>query len=199
MTTGNLNSSTPGDQILNTATSDTGYDFLYWQCRIRQYSMRQGDGRPTPGMCPAVTLENGVDLGQIVTLMNKSSPEHITAQFKHMVKKTQDPIERWENAIRHLSERYYQDPKSFSDRLTALFGPDSLVCKKLLEATRCTLTFEHNRQRFCIPCEVVNLEENDPEFQATLWHNSMFNPSIPGNIRILAFIPRWSEAESESI
>ena len=30
--------------------------FLGWQCRIRQHVMRDGGGRPSPGMCPTVGL-----------------------------------------------------------------------------------------------------------------------------------------------
>lgn len=184
---------------MNTIQTDPSYDFLYWQCRIRQQSVRQGDGRPTPGMCPNITIDNGMQLGQIVTLITKQSSEHITAQFQHMVKKTQDPIERWEGAIRLLSSTYYQDPKGFSDKITALFGPDSVVCAKLIEAGKCILKFEQNNQRFSITCAVVDLQSDDSFYQATFWHNSLFNPSMPGNVNILAFIPDWSESQAETI
>ncbi len=48
-----------------------------------------------------------------------------------------------------------------------------------------------------IPCAVHDLEENDPAWQATFWHNTMFNPNIPGGIRILAFTPDWAAAEAD--
>ena len=184
---------------MNTIQTDPSYDFLYWQCRIRQQSVRLGDGRPTPGMCPNITIDNGMQLGQIVTLITKQSSETITAQFQHMVKKTQDPIERWESAIRLLSSTYYQDPKGFSDKITALFGPDSVVCEKLIEAGRCILNFEQNNQRFSIPCAVVDLQSDDSFYQATFWHNSLFNPSMPGNVKVLAFVPEWSGSQAETI
>jgi hypothetical protein len=184
---------------LNTEQSVTSYDFLYWQCRIRQQSVRQGDGRPTQGMCPDVMVDNDDQLGQIILLISKASPENITAQFKHMVKKTQDPTERWEGAIRLFSEMYYQDPKDFSDEMTALFGPGAEVCAKLIKSGKCILNFEQNNQRFSIPCKVIDLPSEHPRYQFTFWHNSLFNPSIPGDSNILAFIPEWSEARSKKL
>ena len=182
---------------LNTKQSNAKYDFLYWQCRIRQHSARQDDGRPTAGMCPEVIVDDDTSLGQIVTLIIKQSPEHSTDQFRHMVKKTQDPAERWEGAKRVLSSLYYQDPKEFSDGLTALFGPGSKICAKLIESANCILVFEQNNQRFRVPCKVVDLPADTPNYQATFWHNSLFNPNIPGDIKILAFFPNWSETRAE--
>lgn len=184
---------------MNTHESISAYDFLFWQCRIRQQSVRQSDGRPTSGMCPVVSLKNGTQLGQIITLITKQIPENITAQFQHMIKKTQDPTERWESAVTLLSSAYYQDAKEFSENLTALFGRDSDTCKKLIEAAQCTLDFEQNNQRFRLPCSIVDLQSDDPFYQFTFWHNSLFNPAMPGDVHVLAFTPDWSEATSEKL
>jgi len=184
---------------LGTEQSVTSYDFLYWQCRIRQQSVRQGNGRPTQGMCPDIIIDNDEQLGQIILLISKASPKNITAQFRHMVKKTQDPTERWESAIRLFSEMYYQDPKDFSDEMTALFGSGSTTCAKLIASGKCILNFEQNKQRFRIPCKVIDLPSEHPRYQFTFWHNSLFNPSIPGDNNILLFIPDWSEAQSEKL
>lgn len=184
---------------MGTEQSVTSYDFLYWQCRIRQQSVRQGNGRPTQGMCPDIIIDNDEQLGQIILLISKASPKNITAQFRHMVKKTQDPTERWESAIRLFSEMYYQDPKDFSDEMTALFGSGSTTCAKLIASGKCILNFEQNKQRFRIPCKVIDLPSEHPRYQFTFWHNSLFNPSIPGDNNILLFIPDWSEAQSEKL
>lgn len=185
--------------VLNTIQTDPKYDFLYWQCRIRQQSVREGNGRPTQGMIPNIIVDNDTRLGQIITLITKESPENNTSQFMHMVKKTQDPTERLEGAIRLLSEMYYQDPKDFSDEITALFGPGSETCEKLRTSEKCVLNFEQNNQRFLIPCKVIDLPSEHPRYQVTFWHNSLFNPSMPGDINILAFIPDWSETQSEKM
>lgn len=184
---------------MSTEQTVTSYDFLYWQCRIRQQSVRQGDGRPTQGMCPKVSINSDKQLGQITLLISKASPENITAQFKHMVKKTQDPTERWEGAIRLFSEMYYQDPKDFSDEMTALFSPGSETCAKLIASEQCVLNFEQNNQRFRVPCKVINLPSEHPRYQFTFWHNSLFNSFIPGESHILLFVPDWSGAQSEKI
>ena len=36
--------------------------FIGWQCRVRQYVMRNGEGRPSPGMRPDVILEDGKEV-----------------------------------------------------------------------------------------------------------------------------------------
>jgi hypothetical protein len=48
-----------------------------------------------------------------------------------------------------------------------------------------------------LPCGVRSLTENDPAFQATFWHNAMFNPHLPAGVKILAFQPDWSRAEAD--
>ena len=69
--------------------------FLGWQCRLRQLAMRQAEGRPTNGMRPEDTVgDDPKPLGQITVLVLKAEPEEITAQFRHMVQKTNDPAER---------------------------------------------------------------------------------------------------------
>ncbi len=98
--------------------------FLGWQCRLRQMAVRQAGGRPTSGMRPEVRLA-GADtpLGSITTLIVRKEPREATAQFRHMVRKTQDPAERYDAALESLAAAYYQRPQEFSDELTALFGP----------------------------------------------------------------------------
>ncbi len=43
--------------------------FLGWQCRVREYAMRNDEGRPTPGMCPTVFLESGEQVASALTLL----------------------------------------------------------------------------------------------------------------------------------
>ncbi len=168
--------------------------FLGWQCRLRQYSVRQGDGRPTPGMCPRVSIGDDESLGNIITLIVKKDPGNSTAQFQHMVKRTHDPLERWEGAIRYFSATYYQKPDEFSDHITALFAPNSELVERLLGSGYCLLHYEQNRQIFTLPCSLRDLSRDHPEYQATYWHNSLFNPNIPADARVLCFIPDWREA-----
>ncbi len=41
------------------------------------------------------------------------------------------------------------------------------------------------------------LLKGEPAFQATYWHNALFNPALPGGLRVLAFQPDWARAEAE--
>lgn len=170
--------------------------FLGWQCRIRQHAVRQAGGRPSSAMCPAVSV-GAEPLARIIVVMNKAEPEEITAEFRHIVRRTHDPRDRYNAAIRLLSAYYYQKAFTFSDELTAVFGLDSALARKLLSARRCELEFEQYNQRWRLPSRVSRLQEEDPAYQATYWHNCLFNPAFPGAVQILAFTPDWRAAEAD--
>ena len=172
--------------------------FLGWQCRLRQMAVRQAGGRPTSGMRPEVRLaEADTPLGAITTLIVRREPREATAQFRHLVRKTQDPAERYDAALETLAAAYYQRPREFSDELTALFGPAPGLADQLLAAGRCVLDFAQYSQRYRLPCAARNLAEAEPAFQATYWHNALFNPALPGGVRVLGFQPDWARAEAE--
>ncbi|MCH7795483.1 MAG: hypothetical protein IH900_10150 [Proteobacteria bacterium] len=172
--------------------------FLGWQCRLRQMAVRQAGGRPTSGMRPEVRLaEADKPLGAITTLIVRREPREATAQFRHLVRKTQDPAERYDAALETLAAAYYQRPREFSDELTALFGPAPGLADQLLAAGRCVLDFAQYSQRYRLPCAARNLGEDEPAFQATYWHNALFNPALPGGVRVLGFQPDWARAEAE--
>ena len=172
--------------------------FLGWQCRLRQLAVREAGGRPSSGMRPEVRLSAaGPPLGAITTLILRREPAEATAQFRHMVRKTQDPAERYASALEMLAAAYYQRPREFSDQLTALFGPGSEIAEPLLAAGHCLLAFEQYSQSYTLPCSVRALAEDDPAYQATYWHNALFNPALPGGVRVLGFQPDWALAEAE--
>ncbi len=172
--------------------------FLGWQCRLRQLAVREAGGRPTSGMRPELRL--GPDtppLGAITTLILRREPEEATAQFRFMARKTQDPAERYDAALKMLAAAYYQRPQEFSDQLTALFGPDSEIAARARAAGRCLLVFEQYSQGYTLPCTVRALAEDDPAFQGTYWHNALFNPALPGGVRVLGFQPDWGLAVAD--
>jgi hypothetical protein len=171
--------------------------FLGWQCRIRQYAVRQADGRPSAGMRPSVIVTGAGTLGSITVLIVKRDSTDITAEFRHMARKTHDPADRFASALKFLSAAYYQRGPEFSDQLTALFGSGSQMAHRLLSNGRCRLDFEQYRQRYSLPCTAHRLAESDPHYQATYWHNSLFNPSLPGEVEILGFRPDWARAEAD--
>lgn len=188
-----INENDPKVARLDPAGQAARRDFLGWQCRIRQLSVRQAGGRPTSGMRPSVFLApDEADLGQMVVLIRKKASREDTAQFQHLVKKTRDPAERHESALRFLAAAYFQRPDEFSDQMTALFGPRSEMAARLLEAGQCRLDFEQYAQRYRLLCRVGALAESDAAYQFTYWHNSLFNPAIPADVTIIGFRPDWS-------
>ncbi len=172
--------------------------FLGWQSRLRQMAVREAGGRPTSGMRPELRLgAEGPPLGAVTMLILRRDPTEATAQFRHMVRKTQDPAERYDAALKMLAAAYYQHPREFSDQLTALFDRDSVIAEQALAAGHCRLAFEQYNQRYTLPCALRALAEDDPAYQATYWHNALFNPALPGSVRVLGFQPDWALAAAD--
>ena len=173
--------------------------FLGWQCRLRQMSMRDHDGRPQPGMRPRILDDAGNELVDAATvLIVHEDPDESRDLFRHIVKRTHDPKERRDAAIKLLSSTHYQYPNAFSDHLTAAFSNKSSLVAQLAETGTCTLEFHQFGQGYTLPCRVTRLDQNDPFWQNTYWHNHMFNPDLPGDIAVLAFTPDWSSAVAET-
>ena len=170
--------------------------FLRWQCRIRQIAMRRDGGRPASGMTPVVRVSDE-PFARIVTVLSKRPEHSVTMELRHLARRTQDPAERRENALRLFAERHYQAATEFSDTLTASFAPDSQVASGLVEARECRLDFEQFGQRFRLHCAVRRLSEHNPLREATFWHNLLFNPRLPADCIILGFEPDWGRSEAE--
>ena len=172
--------------------------FLGWQCRIRQIAMRTHGGRPTSGMTPLVSPAEGNEpAARVVTVLCKRPEHSASMELRHLARRTHDPAERRESALKFLSERYYQSSREFSDILTASFPPDSGTAATLLEHRECRLKFEQFSQRFDLHCTVRRLSGNNPLREATFWHNLLFNPRLPADCVILGFEPDWARSEAD--
>ena len=185
--------------VFNMATNQVAlrHHFLGWQCRLRQHAARKDEGRPSPGMMPDAILEpEGVEFDGITVLIVPEKPRKSTAEFRNMVRRTQDPSERYEAALRYLAANHYQNPKAFSDRMTAMFAAGSSAVVRLLTAGQCSLVFAEKRQTYRLPCAVVQLEESEDAWQATYWHNCLFSPAQPAEVTVLSLEPNWSRAEA---
>ncbi|MEM7041554.1 MAG: hypothetical protein AAF543_01960 [Pseudomonadota bacterium] len=170
--------------------------FLGWQCRLRQLAVREGEARPTSGMRPSLSVA-GQEAGAITVVLVPSAPAISTREFRHIVRRTHDPRERYQAAIRYLQSSHFQDPSAFDDRLTALFAADAELPKLLSGRRDCILAFEQFSQRYRLPCQAERLDVDDEAFQATYWHNALFNPSLPASVDVLAFRADWSRAEAD--
>jgi len=181
--------------LTNAAAAALRDEFVGWQCRIRQLAARQAGGRPSAGMRPRVTSPEGAELAPgIVVLIVEADPTVSTTLFRYQYLKTQDPTERYDKMLEILQASYFQQPARFSDVMTALFGAPSALALRLLAHGRCVLEFEEYAQGYRIPCAIAALGAEHPRYQATYWHNRMFNPNLPGEVSILSFTPDWRHA-----
>lgn len=185
----------PDDKIVRMKSADDRLclAFFGWQCRLRQLAVREGEARPTAGMRPNLTVA-GQDAGEITVVIIPAEPEESTQEFRHIVRRTQDPRERYQAALRYLQSSHFQDPAHFDDRLTALFGVEAELPNLVSGRSDCVLAFEQFSQRYRLPCSAERLDVEDPAFQATYWHNALFNPSLPALVQVLSFKPNWSNA-----
>ncbi|WP_136659611.1 hypothetical protein [Nitratireductor sp. XY-223] len=172
--------------------------FLRWQCRVRQISMREMQGRPDAGIIAQATPD-GADrpLGDIITVFNRIPAYSRTPEFKHMFLKTHDPAQRRDKALQFFSETYFQKHREFSDILTATFMPASPGARQLVAASRCDLVFDAFGQRFTLDCRTRELGRGEPLYQATYWHNLLFNPNLNPDTTILAFAPQWDRCSAD--
>ena len=172
--------------------------FLRWQCRVRQMSMREQDGRPDDAIMPAVILPGEDEpMGHIITVMSKSPGYSVTAELVHMSAKTNDPAQRRENALRFLSAGYYQKGEEFSDILTATFPPGSPGAAQIHAAGECRLLFDAYAQKFDLHCKVWRLAQHNLLHQATIAHNKLFNSALPPGTEVLGFEPNWAASTSD--
>ena len=169
--------------------------FLRWQCRVRQQAVRDHGGRPQPGMCPNVLDREGAPIAEaVITLIHPRDPGAATDRFRHIARRTRDPAERRETVLRFLAADYFQDAAIFSDRLFALFGPGSALAADLGKLGACRLRFAQTNTSFDFACAVARLAPDDAFWQATYWHNYLFNPALGRDAEVLAFRPDWVNA-----
>lgn len=169
--------------------------FIGWQCRLRQQAMRNDGGRPSQGMMPRVlTDDETVLLEHMITLIVPRYPFESTTFFKHQVRKTHDRREVMEKGLTYLQSTHFQVSTGFRDELTAVFGPNSEAAEQLIAMPSCILEFSQFSQTFRLVCRARALSEDSGIYQATIWHNRLFNPQLPDGAMILGFQPDWDAA-----
>ena len=167
--------------------------FIGWQCRIRQYSVRKDEGRPSSGMCPVLEVK-GQTVGPINIQIVKTDNVDETHEFQFMIKKTQDPKDIYQNALKLLSEYYYQIPKEFDQELTAVYSLQSELADQVVQVGECDLRFDQGNQIYQLKCKTRFIPVEDALHQATYWHNHLFNPAMPGRIKVIGFTPDWEQS-----
>ena len=168
--------------------------FIAWQCRLRKQSVRELGGRPSEGMSAGVfSVSGGDEQSRMNFLVLRRDCEQRTDEFRHIVRKTPDPSEWVKNGLRILSELHYHETDQFDKQLTALFSVDSTLADALLEAGQCHLKFAEKSVDYGFDFKVESLTQENQFYQATYWHNRLFNPALPGQVRILGFTPQLDD------
>ncbi len=186
------------DSHMSTQADDLRKKFLAWQCLLRQRAMRVGGGKPTPGMRPNLLFaKDAHDSRPVTVLLLHADVATDAAEFRHMAVKTYDPADRYSAAVKFLSATYYQKSQEFSDEMTALFSAGGQLAKTLRARKSCILDFEQFGSRFTMECSVREIDKDSVLYQATYWHNKLFNPQLPPEITILGFKPQWDQAQFE--
>ena len=187
---------------LDSANQLLRINFLRWQCRVRQICVREREGKPDDAMLPALYL--GTEpiaerdlLGHIITVMSKTALYSKVPEMKYMVQRSHDPAKRRKEALTLLGETHYQKAEEFSDVLTSTFSPESEGAREIRKAGNCRLVFEAYSQRYELVCKVWRLSEHNPLWQATYWHNMLFNPALPPDTIILGFEPDWAKCSAD--
>ena len=172
-------------------TSEQYQRFIAWQCRLRKQCVRELGGKPSVGMSAGIySISGGDEQSRLSFLIVRKDSGARTDEFRHLVRKTPDSREWAKNGLQILSELHYHETDQFDNRLTALFGLDSTVADALLEAGQCHLKFAEKGVDYEFDFDVESLADESEFFQATYWHNRLFNPTLPGQVRILGFTPR---------
>ena len=191
---------TPESKVLNidTAASKLRDEFIGWQCRLRRQSMRGAGGRPSEGMRPRVfDAEGDLVADALTVLLARTDSATIAKGFEFQFKCTHDPLDRYEKAVTFLSADYYQHPANFTGVMTALVGAGTSTFRRLSGHRQCILVFQQFSQGYRVPCDVQIVAPEDALFKATYWHNAMFNPNLPPDVAVVAFMPDWVYASRQ--
>ena len=160
--------------------------------------MRQDGGRPSPGMRPRILATAGHEIAPAVTmLIVPSDAGESTAFFRFQVQKSNDARDIYGRGLAFLQADYFQEPRGFEGRLVAVFPQAAAIATTLMNEGGCVLEFEQFRQLYRLPSRVTELPLGDTAREAALWHNRVFNPALPDDVRVLAFQPDWAGAQAE--
>ena len=169
--------------------------FLGWQARARQFAVRRDGARPGPAMIPSVWNHDGERISAgVVTVLVERDPLRSTGILRQIYRSSHDPAERRSTVLEMMAGAFFQEPAGCSDALTALFLPGSTLAAQLLRESDCRLIFDDGTTHFSLYCRIVPLARDHPFYQATWYHNAMFNANLPAAARVLAFPPDWTRS-----
>lgn len=151
-----------------------------------------------PAMRPRVNAKNGqIITPEMTVLFVPKEPADSTAFFRFQVLKSNEEEAVREAALGFLAAEFFQLPERFSDEMTAVFGTQSELSRRLLAAKSVVLQFAQFSQRFEIPCKVRRLGADDPTRELSFWQARIFNANLPRDATVLGFQPDWRDATAD--
>lgn len=173
------------------------HEFIAWQCRIRQISVRNHAGQPMAAMRPRVSSRKGELLSPALMLLLVPEAAGPSLSFlRFQLQRTAEHQAARDAVIRYLAGEFYQIPELFSDRMTAVFGAGSELAAVILQRKEVLLDFEQYSQIYRMLCKVRALAPGDEAREFSLWQARAFNPNIPGDATVLGFRPDWRSVVS---
>ena len=83
-------------------------DFVIWQCSLRQRNFRMFGGKPSEGISAILSdLKTSTRISSIRSVLIEKNCENTAKMFEFMIKKTNDPEERFDKAVKFFSSEYY--------------------------------------------------------------------------------------------
>jgi len=168
-------------------------NFVIWQCSLRQRNFRMFNGKPSEGII-ALILDNksNKEIASLRSVLIEKNSLNTAKMFEFMIKKTNDPEERFDKAVKFFASEYYNTPRNFDGSFTATFSYKSDLAKKILKKKKCNVQFFERDTGFNFNVSVSKLSKTNMKWMYTFWHNSFFNPVLNEDIDILYFNPSKS-------
>lgn len=149
-------------------------------------------------MAPHLFLDGAPEAAaRPIVLLNRSAEFGMAPEFRQIHRRTQDPRERREATIQMLASTHYQRPERFSDRLSAILGPQSPVARAAVRSRQCILRFSEHGQCYILACRALLPPPGDSLHEETIWFGRIFNPELPPFSTVLAFEPDWYASRTE--
>ncbi len=109
-------------------------NFIIWQCSLRQRNFRMFSGKPSEGTIAMISdSKSNKIIANLRSVLIEKKSLNSAKMFEFMIKKTNDPEERFSKAVKFFSFEYYNNAKIFDGSFTATFPLYSEVANKILK------------------------------------------------------------------
>jgi hypothetical protein len=94
-------------------------DFVIWQCSLRQRNFRMFNGKPSEGTIAMILdSKSNKKITSLRSVLIEKKSLNSAKMFEFMIKKTNDPEERFSKAVKFFASKYYNTTKNFDGYFT---------------------------------------------------------------------------------